>query len=81
MADSFAPRDLPRSGDDDDMLELNKDLERMTEDVENMTVQLTWMAYDMVALRTGPELGASIRKLEEAYRNCRAAVCGDPDQE
>lgn len=42
---------------------------------------LTWMAYDMVALRTSPELGVSMQKLKEAYLKCRAAVCGDPDQE
>uniref|UniRef100_A0A3B3HJY0 Uncharacterized protein n=1 Tax=Oryzias latipes TaxID=8090 RepID=A0A3B3HJY0_ORYLA len=37
------------------------------------TFQLTWMAYDMVALRTNPEEGASMRQLEEAYQRCRAA--------
>uniref|UniRef100_A0A3Q1IAF8 Synaptonemal complex central element protein 3 n=1 Tax=Anabas testudineus TaxID=64144 RepID=A0A3Q1IAF8_ANATE len=62
----------------DEMLELNKDLERMIEAVENMSVQLTWMAYDMVALRTSPALGV---ELEEAYQRCRAAVCGDREQE
>lgn len=35
------------------------------------------MAYDMVALRTNPEVGASMRQLEEAYQRCRAAVLGD----
>lgn len=44
-------------------------------------VQLTWMAYDMVVLRTNPELGASMRKLEEAYHRCRAAVSGDMEPE
>lgn len=39
------------------------------------------MAYDMVALRTSPELGVSMQKLKEAYLKSRAAVCGDPDQE
>uniref|UniRef100_A0A3P9HEX7 Synaptonemal complex central element protein 3 n=1 Tax=Oryzias latipes TaxID=8090 RepID=A0A3P9HEX7_ORYLA len=52
-------------------LELNKNLERMVEDTENMSAQLTWMAYDMVALRTNPEEGASMRQLEEAYQRCR----------
>lgn len=40
-------------------------------------VQLTWMGYDMVALRTSPELGTSMQKLEEAYNKCRAIICGD----
>lgn len=42
-------------------------------------MQLTCMAYDMVALRTSPELGSSMRKLEDAYLQCRAAVCGDQE--
>ncbi|KAM7389492.1 hypothetical protein PAMP_023468 [Pampus punctatissimus] len=58
-------------------MELNKDLERMIEDIENISVQLTWMAYDMVALRTSPELVASLRSLEEAHHRCRAAVSRD----
>ncbi|TKS72593.1 Synaptonemal complex central element protein 3 [Collichthys lucidus] len=81
MSDSSSVDELRQNKDDDDALELNKDLERMIEDAENMSVQLTWMAYDMVALRTNPELGASMLKLEEAYQRCRAAVCADRDQE
>ncbi|XP_072252574.1 synaptonemal complex central element protein 3 [Leuresthes tenuis] len=79
MAESSSFPELSRTGND--MLELNKDLERMIEDVENISVQLAWMAYDMVALRTSPELGASMRELEEAFHRCRAAVRGDPNQE
>nr|XP_020449664.1 synaptonemal complex central element protein 3 [Monopterus albus] len=79
MANSSSPPELPQ--DSDDVLELNKDLERIIEDTENISVQLTWMAYDVVALRTRPELGASMSKLEEAYHRCRVAVCGDRDQE
>ncbi|XP_005719639.1 synaptonemal complex central element protein 3 [Pundamilia nyererei] len=80
MADSSTRSELPRISDDD-MLAMNKELERMIEDVESMSAHLTWMAYDMVALRTSPELGASMQKLKEAYLKCRAAVCRDPDQE
>ncbi|KAF0039561.1 synaptonemal complex central element protein 3 isoform X1 [Scophthalmus maximus] len=78
--DSSSPPERPRD-DAVDMLELNKYLERMIEDAENISVQLTWMAYDLVALRTGPEPGLLMRKLAEAHRTCRAAVCGDRDQE
>lgn len=39
------------------------------------------MGYDMVAVRTSPELGDSMQKLDEAYRRCRAIVCGDWEQE
>lgn len=44
-------------------------------------VQLTWMSYDLVALRTSPALGASLHNLEEAYQRCRAAVCRGRYQE
>ncbi|XP_061582049.1 synaptonemal complex central element protein 3 [Cololabis saira] len=64
----------------DDTLELDADLERMTEDVENMSVQLSWMTYDMVELRTRPELALRMRELEEAYRRCRDAVYGEACQ-
>ena len=107
MADSSPER--PQADKDD--VELNNDLEKMTECVENMSgecqvsvslrvvsqgfcvfdvcshwsrppaVQLTWMAYDLVALRTSPELGALLRGLEEPYHRCRAAVCGARSQE
>ncbi|CAK6967758.1 LOW QUALITY PROTEIN: synaptonemal complex central element protein 3 [Scomber scombrus] len=76
MADSSSPTELQQNNSDD-ALELNKDLERMIEDTENMSVQLTWMAYDMVALRTNPELVASMKRLEEAYYRCRVAVSGE----
>uniref|UniRef100_A0A8D3ABC4 Uncharacterized protein n=1 Tax=Scophthalmus maximus TaxID=52904 RepID=A0A8D3ABC4_SCOMX len=66
--DSSSPPERPRD-DAVDMLELNKYLERMIEGL-----QLTWMAYDLVALRTGPEPGLLMRKLAEAHRTCRAAV-------
>lgn len=45
------------------------------------TVQLTWMAYDIVVMRTNPELVFSLQKLEDAYHRCRAAVCGDPEKD
>ncbi|XP_041653848.1 synaptonemal complex central element protein 3 [Cheilinus undulatus] len=77
MAESSPLRSLLR----DDRLELNKNLERLIENVENMSVQLTWMAYDMVTLRTIPELVSSMQQLEEAYNRCRAAVWGDQEPE
>ncbi|CAG10121.1 unnamed protein product [Tetraodon nigroviridis] len=61
------------------MSELTEDLERMTEHTEKMSLQLTWMAHDLVVLRASPELASSMRKLEDAYRGCRAAVCGLPE--
>ncbi|XP_018531005.1 synaptonemal complex central element protein 3 [Lates calcarifer] len=80
MADSSSPTERPQDSRDD-VLVLNKDLERMIDGAESISVQLTWMGYDMVALRTSPEVGASMRKLEEAYLKCRLAVDGNCDQE
>lgn len=44
-------------------------------------VQLTWMAYDMVALRTDPELEGSMRSLQEAYQRCRSVVLAGKEPE
>lgn len=61
------------------MSELTKDLERMIEHTEKMSLQLAWMAHDIVVMRTNPELASLMQKLEDAYHECRAAVCGVPE--
>uniref|UniRef100_A0A8D0GS62 Synaptonemal complex central element protein 3 n=1 Tax=Sphenodon punctatus TaxID=8508 RepID=A0A8D0GS62_SPHPU len=54
------------------MLEdLNRDLEKLLEEMEKLSVQATWMAYDMVVMRTNPELASSMRRLEDAFLNCK----------
>ncbi|XP_033488650.1 synaptonemal complex central element protein 3 [Epinephelus lanceolatus] len=80
MADAESLPEPPQSSSDD-VLEMKRDLERLIEDTENLSVQLTWMCYDMAALRTSPELWDSMQKLEEAHHKCRAVVCGDQEQE
>ncbi|KAM9470119.1 synaptonemal complex central element protein 3 [Clarias gariepinus] len=60
-------------------LELSKDLERMTEQMETISVNLTWMAYDMVVLRTDPELAKSLMRLENEFLQCKAVICGFRD--
>ncbi|TKC34274.1 hypothetical protein EI555_001464 [Monodon monoceros] len=37
-------------------------------------VQATWMAYDMVVMRTNPTLAESMRRLEDAFLNCKEEV-------
>uniref|UniRef100_A0A665U3S1 Synaptonemal complex central element protein 3 n=1 Tax=Echeneis naucrates TaxID=173247 RepID=A0A665U3S1_ECHNA len=69
MSGSPSPPESPFNTKDD-LMELNKDLEELIDGAENMSVQLTWMAYDMVVQRTSPELEESMRKLEEAYHRC-----------
>uniref|UniRef100_A0A8C3SDV8 Uncharacterized protein n=1 Tax=Chelydra serpentina TaxID=8475 RepID=A0A8C3SDV8_CHESE len=34
-------------------------------------MQATWMAYDMVVMRTNPDLANSMRRLEDAFLNCK----------
>ena len=34
-------------------------------------VQATWMAYDMVVMRTNPDLANSMRRLEDAFLTCK----------
>ncbi|CAB1337560.1 unnamed protein product [Coregonus sp. 'balchen'] len=80
MADSPSSSDHQEDWGEE-MMELNKDLERMIEDVENISVQLTWMAYDMVVQRTSPDLGDSLQQLEEEFLRCRAVICGSPGEQ
>ncbi|XP_029436904.1 synaptonemal complex central element protein 3 [Rhinatrema bivittatum] len=54
--------------------DLNKDLEKMLEEMEKISVQATWMAYDMVVMRTNPALADSMRRLEEAFLKCKEEV-------
>nr|XP_011753058.1 synaptonemal complex central element protein 3 isoform X1 [Macaca nemestrina] len=51
--------------------DLNKDLEKLLEEMEKISVQATWMAYDMVVMRTNPTLAESMRRLEDAFVNCK----------
>ncbi|XP_030000628.1 synaptonemal complex central element protein 3 [Sphaeramia orbicularis] len=81
MANSSAPPELEKQNGTQDMLELTNDLERMIEDVENLSVQLTWMTYDVVRLRISPELVESMQKLKDACDRCKVAVYRDQDQE
>ncbi|KAM6314451.1 synaptonemal complex central element protein 3 [Podargus strigoides] len=65
----------PQEGNYDDMVkmveDLNRDLEKLLEEMEKLTVQATWMAYDMVVIRTNPDLANSMRRLEDAFLSCK----------
>lgn len=37
------------------------------------------MAYDMVVLRTSPDLAESLKSLENEFLKCRAVICGPTD--
>lgn len=36
-----------------------------------VSVQATWLAYDMVVMRTNPTLAESMHRLEDAFLNCK----------
>ncbi|XP_041918204.1 synaptonemal complex central element protein 3 [Alosa sapidissima] len=59
-------------------LQLNKELEQMVETMENISVQLSWMAYDMVVLRTDPGHAQALRQLKEAHDLCDSVVRTQP---
>ncbi|KAM9276478.1 synaptonemal complex central element protein 3 [Cariama cristata] len=65
----------PQEGNYDNMVkmveDLNRDLEKLLEQIEKLTVQATWMAYDMVVIRTNPDLANSMRHLEDAFLSCK----------
>ncbi|NXO58344.1 SYCE3 protein, partial [Aramus guarauna] len=65
----------PQEGNYDNMVkmveDLNRDLEKLLEEMEKLTVQATWMAYDMVVTRTNPDLVNSMRRLEGAFLSCK----------
>ncbi|XP_069705967.1 synaptonemal complex central element protein 3 [Phaenicophaeus curvirostris] len=54
--------------------DLNRDLEKLLEEMEKLTVQAAWMAYDMVVLRTNPDLANSMRHLEDAFLSCKEEI-------
>ncbi|XP_048032770.1 synaptonemal complex central element protein 3 [Megalobrama amblycephala] len=60
-------------------LQLNQHLEKMTEQMENISVNLSWMAYDMVVLRTSPDLAESLKSLEKGFLKCKDVICCPTD--
>ncbi|KAK2494422.1 hypothetical protein MC885_013992 [Smutsia gigantea] len=46
----------------------------LTEACLVVAVQATWMAYDMVVMRTNPTLAESMSRLEDAFLNCKEEV-------
>ncbi|XP_005234789.1 synaptonemal complex central element protein 3 [Falco biarmicus] len=54
--------------------DLKRDLEKLMEEMEKLTVQATWMAYDMVVIRTNPDLANSMKRLEDAFLSCKEEI-------
>ncbi|NXW41452.1 SYCE3 protein, partial [Nyctiprogne leucopyga] len=68
----------PQEENNDNMVkmveDLNSDLEKLLEEMEKLTVQATWMVYDMVVIRTNPDLANSMRRLEDAFLSCKEEI-------
>ncbi|KAG9484922.1 synaptonemal complex central element protein 3-like [Eleutherodactylus coqui] len=54
--------------------DLNKDLERMLEQMEKISVKTTWMVYEMIMTRSDPALVDQMRRLEESFSQCREEI-------
>ncbi|XP_063290258.1 synaptonemal complex central element protein 3 [Pelobates fuscus] len=53
---------------------MNKDLEKMQEEMEKISAQAMWMTYDMVVIRTKPDLADSQKRLEETFLKCKEDI-------
>ncbi|XP_075698541.1 synaptonemal complex central element protein 3 [Rhinoderma darwinii] len=54
--------------------DLNKDLERMLEQMEKISVKATWMVYEMVMTRSDPAVVDQMKGLEESFLQCREEI-------
>ncbi|XP_040294267.1 synaptonemal complex central element protein 3 [Bufo bufo] len=54
--------------------DLDKDMERMLEQMEKISVKTTWMVYEMVATQRDPALVDQVRRLEESFLQCREEI-------
>ncbi|NXG05976.1 SYCE3 protein, partial [Sakesphorus luctuosus] len=51
-----------------------KDLEKLLEEMEKITVRAAWMTYNMVTIHTNPDLNLSMKHLENAFLRCKQQV-------
>ncbi|KFQ42038.1 Synaptonemal complex central element protein 3, partial [Nestor notabilis] len=54
--------------------DLKKDLEKLLDEMEKLTVGATWMAFEMVVTRTNPDLANSMKCLEDAFLRCKEEI-------
>ncbi|NXG18508.1 SYCE3 protein, partial [Grallaria varia] len=48
-----------------------KDLEKLLEEMEKITVRAAWMTYNIVTIHTDPDLAHSMKHLEDAFLRCK----------
>ncbi|NXK96163.1 SYCE3 protein, partial [Formicarius rufipectus] len=49
----------------------NKDLEKLLEEMEKITVRAAWMTYNIVTIHTNPDLANSMKHLQDAFLRCK----------
>ncbi|NXA82614.1 SYCE3 protein, partial [Thryothorus ludovicianus] len=47
------------------------DMEELIEKIEDLTVRVSWLAFDNIALQTNPDLPRAMQHLEDAYLACK----------
>ncbi|NWZ62189.1 SYCE3 protein, partial [Acrocephalus arundinaceus] len=50
------------------------DMEELLEEMEKLTVQAAWMAYDCVHIQTNPDLHNAMQHLEDVFLMCKEQV-------
>ncbi|NXC10531.1 SYCE3 protein, partial [Orthonyx spaldingii] len=54
--------------------DLKRDMEELLEEMEKLTVRAAWMAYNLVVIRTNPELTHATKHLEDAFLGCKVQM-------
>ncbi|XP_040178367.1 synaptonemal complex central element protein 3 [Rana temporaria] len=54
--------------------DLNRDLEQLLEQMEKVSADTTWMAYDMLTTRNNPAMDEQMKRLNEAFQKCLIEV-------
>ncbi|NXO09614.1 SYCE3 protein, partial [Oriolus oriolus] len=50
---------------------LKKDLDELLEKMEELTVRVTWVVYDYMAIWTNPDLSNAMQHLEDVFLRCQ----------
>ncbi|NWS81201.1 SYCE3 protein, partial [Toxostoma redivivum] len=51
-----------------------KDMKKILEEMERLTVRAAWTAYDCVSIQANPDLLSTMQDLEDAYLMCREKI-------
>ncbi|XP_030334380.1 synaptonemal complex central element protein 3 [Strigops habroptila] len=54
--------------------DLKRDLEKLLDEMEKLTVGATWMAFEMVVMRSNLDLANSMKHLEDAFLSCKEEI-------